>query len=103
PETLRVEMHGRLRPGVAAKDAALELLRRVGVDGATYMCVEYDGDGLRALSMDERFTLANMSIEMGAKCCLMPVDETCEAYVRERSAAPLDPRWSDPAAPYPAV
>ena len=103
PETVRVELGGRLRDGVAAKDAALELMRRVGVDGATYACVEYDGDGLRALSMDARFTLANMSIEMGAKCCLMPVDEVCEAYVRSRSQRVPDPRWSDADARYAQV
>lgn len=103
PETIRVELTGTLRPGATAKDATLALVQQVGVAGATYACLEFDGEGLASLGMDERFTLANMSIEMGAKCTMMPVDEVCERYLRERFAGPIEPVVSDPDCHYASV
>lgn len=100
PQTLRVELTNRLSSGAMAKDATLELVRRVGVAGATYACMEFGGDGIGSLSMDERFTLANMSIEMGAKCTLMPVDEICEAWLGERVDEPIEAVASDPGCDY---
>ena len=103
PETIRVNLTRALPPKVSAKDAVLELVRRIGVDGATYACLEFGGDGLASLSMDERFTLANMSIEMGAKCTLMPADEVCQAWLRERVTEPIEPVVSDPSCDYAGV
>jgi 3-isopropylmalate/(R)-2-methylmalate dehydratase large subunit len=103
PETVRVELLGRLAPGVTAKDLALQLVARIGVGGATYKCLEIDGEGLASLTMDQRLTLCNMSVEMGAKCALMPVDEICRRYLGERAATAPAMVWSDPDCTYEAV
>lgn len=102
PETIRVDVVGELSRKASAKDAALELVRLIGVDGATYACLEFAGDGLRGLSVEERFTFANLSIEMGAKCALMPVDEVCAAWLAERRG-PIDAVASDPSCDYAGV
>jgi 3-isopropylmalate/(R)-2-methylmalate dehydratase large subunit len=84
PETFRVSLDGALPTGVGAKDVALELLRRVGADGATYACLEFHGDAARALPLEERMVLSNMSVEMGAKAGIFPADG---------AAADLGGRW----------
>jgi 3-isopropylmalate/(R)-2-methylmalate dehydratase large subunit len=86
PETIRIDLIGQLRPGVSAKDLALHLVRLVGVDGATYCCVEVAGEGLATLTMDARLTISNMAIESGAKCTLMPCDAVCQSFVDEAAA-----------------
>jgi homoaconitase/3-isopropylmalate dehydratase large subunit len=103
PSTIRIDLVGELRAGARAKDVSLELIRRLGVDGATYRCLEFGGTGLEGLSMDSRFTIANMTMELGAKCCLMPADDTCLAYVAERVSDRFEPVWSDPGCEYEAV
>jgi 3-isopropylmalate/(R)-2-methylmalate dehydratase large subunit len=103
PETIRVELHGELGLGVEPKDAAFELLRTLGVDGATYKCVEFDGPGLRTIAVDGRFTIANMTMELGAKCALMPADEVCLDYLATRVKDPIEPCWSDYGCRYEAV
>jgi 3-isopropylmalate/(R)-2-methylmalate dehydratase large subunit len=100
PETIRVELSGRLPAGVTAKDLTLWLVRQVGVDGATYKCLEIAGDGLAQLDMDGRFTMTNMSVEMGAKCALMPLDEVSGGYLAERLDEVPPMVWSDPGCRY---
>jgi 3-isopropylmalate/(R)-2-methylmalate dehydratase large subunit len=100
PETIRVDLHGELAPGVSAKDLSLALVEVLGVAGATYKCLDIAGPALASLSMDQRFTLANMAVEMGAKCCLMPVDETCRVYVEERTGRSPEGVWSDEGCSY---
>ncbi|HEY7417745.1 MAG TPA: 3-isopropylmalate dehydratase large subunit [Ktedonobacteraceae bacterium] len=99
PETIHVRLTGQLPPLATAKDLALRLVDTVGVDGATYQCLEIDGEGLATLNMDSRFTLCNMAIEMGAKCVLMPTDEICREYLCARPAPipepPPEAVWSD--------
>ncbi|MDP9164568.1 MAG: 3-isopropylmalate dehydratase large subunit [Actinomycetota bacterium] len=89
PETTRVVLTGGLPPGVVAKDLALEMIKRIGVEGATYDCLEVVGPGLAGLKMDARLTLCNMAVEMGAKCALMPVDAVTEEYCAQHNI-PLD-------------
>ncbi|WP_376793868.1 3-isopropylmalate dehydratase large subunit [Thermogemmatispora sp.] len=84
PETINVRLTGRLQPGVYAKDVTLELVRRIGVDGANYRALEYSGPLVEAMSISERFTLCNMAIEMGAKTGLVAPDATTEAWLRGR-------------------
>jgi 3-isopropylmalate/(R)-2-methylmalate dehydratase large subunit len=96
PRTYRVVLTGALRPPASAKDLVLELLRRIGVDGADYMCLEIEGPGLAALTMDARLTICSMAIEMGAKTALMPADQTVTRYLAGRSLPPGRPTWSDP-------
>jgi 3-isopropylmalate/(R)-2-methylmalate dehydratase large subunit len=74
PRTIRVEVTGRLRPGVSAKDLTLFLVGQLGIAGATYQAIEFAGEAIRHLSLGGRFTLANMAIEMGAKAGLVHPD-----------------------------
>jgi len=74
PETLRIEVSGRLEAPLSAKDVALHVLGRVGADGADYMAVEWGGETVRTMTLDERMTLANLSADMGAKAGLCEVD-----------------------------
>jgi len=100
PETIRVEWSGRLPKGVMAKDMMLQVIRRTKIDGATYKAVEFGGDGVRSLPMDERIVLSNMAIEMGAKAGMIEPDETVFAYLAERTSAKYEPVWADPDAEY---
>nr|WP_262982355.1 3-isopropylmalate dehydratase large subunit [Thermogemmatispora tikiterensis] len=84
PETINVRLTGQLQPGVYVKDVTLELVRRIGVDGANYRALEYSGPLVESLSISERFTLCNMAIEMGAKTGLVAPDATTEAWLRGR-------------------
>ncbi len=88
PKTLAVEVEGALRPGVTAKDLILAIIGRLGVSGGTGHVIEYRGSTIRALSMDERMTVCNMSIEAGARAGMIAPDETTFAYLADRPRAP---------------
>ena len=88
PRTLRVNVEGRLPPGVTAKDLILAIIARLGVGGGTGQVAEYAGPAIRALSMDERMTVSNMSIEMGARAGLIAPDETTFRYLEGKVRAP---------------
>lgn len=102
PESIMFTLNGRLPEGVYSKDIILEIIRRIGVDGARYMAMEYAGSTLDYLSMEARMTITNMAIEAGGKSGIIPADEVTEAYVRERR--PDNPEYvmyrSDPDAQY---
>ena len=84
PATFKVVVNGKFRPGVCSKDLMLHFIGKIGADGATYKALEFHGDTIENMSMSERFTLANMAVEAGAKCGLFIADEkTCE-FLRER-------------------
>ena len=84
PQTIKVEWTGRLPKGVMAKDISLKTIGTIGHAGATYKAVEYTGETIRGLSMDERMAITNMAVEMGAKVGLMPVDEVTIDWLKER-------------------
>ena len=88
PKALAVEFDGALRRGVTAKDLILALIARIGTGGATGHALEYRGPAIRALSMEERMTVCNMSIEAGARAGLVAPDETTYEYLAGRPAAP---------------
>jgi len=88
PKTMLVNFNGRLGPGVTAKDLILALIAKIGVDGATGHVIEYAGDTIRALSMESRMTVCNMSIEAGARAGMIGPDETTFAYLKARRFAP---------------
>jgi 3-isopropylmalate/(R)-2-methylmalate dehydratase large subunit len=88
PKRLRVTVDGLAAPGIAAKDIALAIIAHIGVDGATGHAIEFAGAAIRALSMEGRLTLCNMSIEAGARCGMVAPDATTFAYVRGRPYAP---------------
>ncbi len=88
PRTLLIDVDGVLPPGVAAKDLVLEIIGRIGVDGARGYVIEYAGEAVRALSMEGRMTVCNMSIEAGARAGMIAPDESTIEYVRGRPHAP---------------
>jgi len=95
PKTLAVNVEGALPAGVTAKDLVLAIIRKLGVSGGTGSVIEYRGSTIRGLSMDERMTVCNMSIEAGARAGLVAPDETTFAYLKGRSRAPQGAAWDD--------
>jgi 3-isopropylmalate/(R)-2-methylmalate dehydratase large subunit len=93
PKTLGVNVSGRLAEGVTAKDLVLAIIGRIGVAGGTGYIIEYRGDAIRALDMDERMTVCNMSIEAGARAGMIAPDETTYAYLSDRPRAPRGADW----------
>jgi 3-isopropylmalate/(R)-2-methylmalate dehydratase large subunit len=93
PKAMRVEFRGRLRPGVFAKDAILRLIAEIGIGGATGHVIEYCGEAIRNMTMEERMTVCNMSIECGARAGLIAPDQTTFAYLKGRPHAPGNEHW----------
>ncbi|HET9697182.1 MAG TPA: 3-isopropylmalate dehydratase large subunit [Terriglobales bacterium] len=109
PKTMLINVSGKLPNGVTAKDLALAIIGQIGTDGGTGYAIEFGGETVRALSMEGRMTLCNMSIEAGARAGMVAPDETTFAYVQGRRFAPKDfdraiDEWkqlaSDPGAKY---
>ncbi|HUZ32450.1 MAG TPA: 3-isopropylmalate dehydratase large subunit [Xanthobacteraceae bacterium] len=90
PKRMRVSVEGAVTPGVAAKDIALAIIAHVGADGAQGHAIEFAGSAIRALSMEGRMTLCNMSIEAGGRCGMIAPDSTTFAYLNGRPYAPKD-------------
>ncbi len=90
PKTMDLQVGGKLAPGVTAKDLILYLIGQLTTDGGTGYCIEYTGSAIRALSMEERMTVCNMSIEAGARAGMIAPDETTFEYLRGREFAPKD-------------
>ena len=93
PKSYLVRVDGQLKPGVSAKDIILALIARIGVGGGTGHIFEYAGSAIRTLSMEERMTICNMSIEGGARAGLIAPDETTFAYLKGRAHAPQGAAW----------
>jgi len=93
PKTFAINVEGKLSPGVSAKDLILAIIGRIGVNGGTGHVLEYRGAAIRALDMDERMTVCNMSIEAGARAGMIAPDETTFAYLRGRARAPQGAAW----------
>ena len=93
PKTFAVNIEGKLPPGVTAKDLILAIIGKVGVSGGTGYVFEYRGSTIRALSMDERMTVCNMSIEAGARAGMIAPDETTFAYLKNKPRAPKLADW----------
>ena len=100
PPAIKVELVGKLQPNVSGKDVILHLIGRIGVDGALYKSLEFTGPGVAELSMDDRFTIANMAIEAGGKNGIFPVDEKTVEYVTGRAVRPWTAYEADPDAEY---
>ncbi len=93
PRTYEVRVDGRLTPGVSAKDIILNLISRIGVGGGTGHVFEYTGEAIRGLTMDQRMTVCNMSIEGGARAGLIAPDDTTYEYLHGRKHAPQGAAW----------
>jgi 3-isopropylmalate/(R)-2-methylmalate dehydratase large subunit len=103
PKTMKIEVSGTLPEGVTSKDLALGIIGRLGTDGATGYVIEYCGPAIRALSMEARMTLCNMSIEGGARAGLIGPDETTFAYIQNRRYAPKGAAWDEEVAAWKAL
>jgi 3-isopropylmalate/(R)-2-methylmalate dehydratase large subunit len=93
PKTMEIRVNGRLRPGVSAKDIILAIIAKIGIGGGTGHVVEYTGSAIRALTMEERMTICNMSIEGGARAGMVAPDDTTFDYVYGRQHAPKGEAW----------
>lgn len=100
PETTRVELNGEFSPGVYAKDLMLHMIRELGVLGGLYDVFEYHGSSTPHLSISERFTLCNMSAEIGAKGSLFPTDEVTLSFIEDRAQFPFSALRPDVDAQY---
>ena len=100
PSAIKVTLKGKFQPYVSGKDVILHLIGEIGVDGALYQSLEFTGEGVAELSMDDRFTIANMAIEAGAKNGIFPVDDKTRAYLSGRVDRPWTAVEADPDAVY---
>ncbi|MCL2367931.1 MAG: 3-isopropylmalate dehydratase large subunit [Oscillospiraceae bacterium] len=100
PEAISVRLTGKLGPMVSGKDLILHLIGKIGVDGALYQSLEYTGEGVASLTMDDRLCIANMSIEAGAKNGIFPVDAVTKAYMQGRVKRDYKVYEADPDAEY---
>jgi 3-isopropylmalate/(R)-2-methylmalate dehydratase large subunit len=91
---MRVTVSGGLSHGIGAKDVALTLIATIGANGAQGHAIEFAGDAIRALSIEARLTLCNMSIEAGARCAMVAPDEKTISYIKGRPYAPQGPVWA---------
>ena len=103
PSAIQVVLKGKLQPYVSGKDVILHLIGLIGVDGALYKSIEFTGDGVSSLSMDDRFTIANMAIEAGGKNGIFPVDDRTVEYLAGRVTRPWTAYEADPDAEYERV
>jgi len=97
PDSLKVTLHGKLRPGVYAKDISLWIIGMIGSAGANYMSIEYHGAGVKTLSMAQRMTLTNLASEMGAKNAVFPADDVLAEFLNKKVENPI---WADEEAVY---
>jgi 3-isopropylmalate/(R)-2-methylmalate dehydratase large subunit len=103
PQTIKVNLTGRLPEGVYAKDLILDIISRVTAEGANYMALEFSGDGVPHLSMDGRLTISNMSVEMGAKAALFESDSRTREWLSKRTSQGFEAISPDPDAQYAEV
>lgn len=103
PSAIKFNLYGKLKPWISGKDVILHIIGKIGVAGALYKSMEFTGDGLASLSMDDRFCIANMAIEAGAKNGIFEVDDKTIAYVNEHSDKPYHIYKADDDAVYDEV
>lgn len=103
PSAIKFALTGKPQKWVSGKDLILHIIGLIGVDGALYKSMEFAGDGINSLSMDDRFTVCNMAIEAGAKNGIFPVDEQTVSYVKEHSSRPYKVFQADEDAEYERV
>ena len=100
PAAIKVELTGAIQRPVTGKDVILHLIGEIGVSGALYKSLEFVGEGVKSLTMEDRLCICNMAIEAGAKNGIFPVDEITEAYLKGRSQRPWVKYEADPDAEY---
>jgi len=95
PRSMRISVSGRLPEGTTSKDLVLDIIRRIGTDGGTGYVIEYAGEAVRSLTMEERMTVCNMSIECGARAGMIAPDDTTFAYLKGRRYVPQGSAWDE--------
>lgn len=100
PESLKFNLHGKLRPGVTARDLILSIIGQIGANGANYKAMEFCGEGLKTLTMADRIAICNLCVEAGAKTAIMEADEVAQKYLAERGRTPKAVFQSDEDAVY---
>jgi 3-isopropylmalate/(R)-2-methylmalate dehydratase large subunit len=100
PKTMRFEVNGTVPPYIMGKDIILKIIGDIGFDGASYSAMEFTGEAIHQLSVEERMTICNMAIEAGAKNGIIEPDEKTFEYVRARTSKPFEAVYSDPDASY---
>jgi len=100
PESMLFTFDGEMPEYLSAKDLILQILGDIGTDGATYRAMEFNGEAIHALPMEERMTLTNMAIEGGGMNGIIAVDEITEAFVKSKTSKPYEIFTSDPGAEY---
>ncbi len=100
PSAIKFELIGELKPHVSGKDLILHIIGMIGVDGALYRSMEFCGEGVKSLNMDDRFTVCNMAIEAGGKNGIFPVDDIAIEYIKEHSKRPYKIYEADEDAQY---
>lgn len=95
PRTLAIDISGKLQPGVTAKDVILAVIGQIGVDGGTGHVIEFRGNAISAMSMEQRMTVCNMSIEAGARAGMIAPDDTTVSYLQGRPRVPTGPAWDE--------
>jgi 3-isopropylmalate/(R)-2-methylmalate dehydratase large subunit len=103
PSAIKFELVGKPSPWISGKDVILHIIGMIGVDGALYQSMEFVGEGIKYLSMDDRFTISNMAIEAGGKNGIFPVDDVTIAYMKEHSTKPFTVYEADEDAEYTAT
>ena len=103
PSALKFVLTGKKAPWISGKDIILHIIGMIGVDGALYKSMEFVGDGVAELSMDDRFTICNMAIEAGAKNGIFPVDDKTLSYIKDRVHREITVFEADPDAEYEAI
>lgn len=103
PSALEFKLEGRPPEWVCGKDVILHIIGQIGVDGALYQSMEFTGEGIKSLSMDDRFTICNMAIEAGGKNGIFPVDEAAKKYMKEHSKRSFTVYEADQSASYEAT
>jgi len=100
PETIKIRVFNKLKKGVYSKDLILYIIKKIGIAGATYKSIEFSGEAISDLSIDARFTIANMAVEMGAKCGIMEPDKKTLSWVKKYSKRKAHPIKADKNAKY---
>ncbi|EGS40025.1 3-isopropylmalate dehydratase large subunit [Veillonella sp. oral taxon 780] len=100
PETIKVVLEGKPAKWISGKDIVLDLIGKIGVDGARYKALEFHGSGVQYMTMADRLTICNMAIEAGGKCGVFPYDAVTEEYIQGRITRPIEPIAADEDADY---
>jgi len=100
PESIKFVLYGKPRKWITGKDIILNIIGRIGVEGANYMAMEFSGEALKYISMDSRFTICNMAIEAGAKNGIIPFDDVTAEYIKDRNKRPYKVYLPDKDAEY---